>query len=332
MVVYCVNGRGRLCSQPQGEKNMGLFEKMKEPAFLKRDSSAGEQLAALQGLRETASPALQEQIDRDIRTLQAGIAGEKNILFELENSHLPMFVLHDLNLEFDGQRAQIDFLLITRRRNYVVECKNLYGNIEIGSGGDFVRTLSYGRHLQKEGIYSPITQNQRHLDLIFQLRRAEKSNALIRTLFEKNFSENYRSIIVLANPKTVLNTRYAKREVREMVVRADQLADYIRRSNAQSNLSSSSDREMEELARFFLAQHRPASTDFTAKYRQQEGEPAIPPADLLPSPDEHSPRLLCPRCGAPMVRRRATRGPNAGKEFYGCTNYPRCRGIVNIEQ
>ena len=43
-------------------------------------------------------------------------------------------------------------------------------------------------------------------------------------------------------------------------------------------------------------------------------------------------QLLCPRCGAPMVRRRATRGPNAGKEFYGCTNYPRCRGIVNIDQ
>ena len=311
---------------------MGLFDKIKEPVFLKRDSSAGEQLAALQALRETVPPALQEQIDRDIRALQIGIAGEKNILFELENSHLPMFVLHDLNLEFDGKKAQIDFLLITRRRNYVVECKNLYGNIEIGSGGDFVRTLSYGGRFQKEGIYSPITQTQRHLDLIFQLRRAEKSNALTRSLFEKNFSENYRSVIVLANPKTVLNTRYAKREVREMVIRTDQLADYIRRSNARSNLSSS-DKEMEALARFFLAQHRPASTDFTAKYRQQlEGEAPQPPAEPSPSPAEHSPQLLCPRCGALMVRRRATRGPNAGKEFYGCTNYPRCRGIVNIDQ
>ncbi len=332
MAVHCTKSCGHKRSRQQGERDMGLFEKIKEPVFLKRDSSADEQLAALQALRETVPPALQEQIDRDIRALQAGIAGEKNILFELENSHLPMFVLRDLNLEFDGKKAQIDFLLITRRRNYVVECKNLYGNIEIGSGGDFVRTLSYGGRFQKEGIYSPITQNQRHLDLIFELRRAEKSNVLIRSLFEKNFSENYRSVIVLANPKTVLNTRYAKREVREIVIRADQLADYIRRSNAQSNLSSASNKEMEALARFFLAQHHPASADFTAKYRQQQGESAEPQADPPPSSAAHSPQLLCPRCGAPMVRRRATRGPNAGKEFYGCTNYPRCRGIVNIDQ
>lgn len=301
---------------------MGLFEKIKEPVFLKRDSSADEQLAALQALRETALPALQEQIDRDIRALQAGIAGEKNILFELENSHLPMFALRDLNLEFDGKKAQIDFLLITRHRNYVVECKNLYGNIEIGSGGNFVRTLSYGGRFQKEGIYSPITQNQRHLDLIFELRRAEKSNALIRSLFEKNFSENYRSVIVLANPKTVLNTRYAKREVREMVIRADQLADYIRRSNAQSNLSSASDKEMEALARFFLAQHHPASADFTAKYRQQQGESAEPQADPPPPLPRTPPSFSARGAGPPWCAGGPPGVPTRGRSSTAAPTIP----------
>ena len=110
------------------------------------------------------------------------------------------------------------------------------------------------------------------------------------------------------------------------------LIHIFRRSNAQSNLSSASDKEIEALARFFLAQHHPASAAFTAKSRQQQGESAGPQADPPPSTAAHSPHPLCPRCGAPMVRRRATRGPNAGKEFYGCTNYPRCRGIVNIDQ
>jgi restriction system protein len=32
-----------------------------------------------------------------------------------------------------------------------------------------------------------------------------------------------------------------------------------------------------------------------------------------------------------MVKRKATKGPNAGKEFYGCSNYPRCRCIINIQ-
>ncbi len=34
----------------------------------------------------------------------------------------------------------------------------------------------------------------------------------------------------------------------------------------------------------------------------------------------------CPRCGAPMTRRTARRGPTAGKAFWGCTRYPACRG------
>lgn len=36
----------------------------------------------------------------------------------------------------------------------------------------------------------------------------------------------------------------------------------------------------------------------------------------------------CPKCGAEMVQRTARSGANAGKVFWGCTNYPRCRGIV----
>lgn len=39
---------------------------------------------------------------------------------------------------------------------------------------------------------------------------------------------------------------------------------------------------------------------------------------------------LCPRCGAAMVKRTARRGQNAGREFWGCTGYPRCRGIVDV--
>ena len=36
----------------------------------------------------------------------------------------------------------------------------------------------------------------------------------------------------------------------------------------------------------------------------------------------------CPKCGRPMVRRTARRGANVGSEFWGCSEFPRCRGIV----
>ena len=39
---------------------------------------------------------------------------------------------------------------------------------------------------------------------------------------------------------------------------------------------------------------------------------------------------LCPVCGAEMRKMVAKKGANTGKEFWGCTNYPNCKGTVKI--
>jgi restriction system protein len=43
-----------------------------------------------------------------------------------------------------------------------------------------------------------------------------------------------------------------------------------------------------------------------------------------------TPPVECPKCGSPMVKRVATRGPKAGDSFWGCSNYPRCNGIRSV--
>jgi hypothetical protein len=53
---------------------------------------------------------------------------------------------------------------------------------------------------------------------------------------------------------------------------------------------------------------------------------ALLPAEAAAQPAE----LSCARCGAPMCQRVAKRGERAGEQFWGCTNYPRCRHIVPI--
>jgi len=45
--------------------------------------------------------------------------------------------------------------------------------------------------------------------------------------------------------------------------------------------------------------------------------------------EEASPR--CPKCGSKMVLRTAKRGDNQGGKFWGCSRYPECRGIINLE-
>lgn len=40
----------------------------------------------------------------------------------------------------------------------------------------------------------------------------------------------------------------------------------------------------------------------------------------------------CPKCGGDMVVRTAKRGHHAGQKFWGCTQYPKCRGILPVEK
>jgi four helix bundle suffix protein len=39
----------------------------------------------------------------------------------------------------------------------------------------------------------------------------------------------------------------------------------------------------------------------------------------------------CPDCGKPMARRTAKSGKNPGKVFWGCTGYPDCKGVREVE-
>lgn len=40
----------------------------------------------------------------------------------------------------------------------------------------------------------------------------------------------------------------------------------------------------------------------------------------------------CPRCSSGMVERKARRGKNSGKNFLGCSNFPRCRGTRDLPE
>lgn len=312
---------------------MGLFDRMKEPVFLKSSSTADMQLEQLHALLADAPSDMKETVEQQIRLVEAGIAGEKNIDFELRNSHYPMFILHDLYIKKGDLTAQIDYLIVTRGITFFIECKNLYGNIEIDHSGNFIRTFSYGKYVKKEGLYSPVTQNQRHLDLMRQIRAEDKS-AIIRSAWEKNFPKWNKSIVVLANPRTVLNDRFAPKEIRQQVIRADQLVAYIKRSNeAISREDLSSDKDMEKRANLYLSLHTENETDYTAVLKEQikaslqQSEKDIAIADANTS---SSAVPVCPLCGAAMVLRTARAGINADKQFYGCSNYPKCHGIVNI--
>ena len=166
---------------------MGLFNKVKEPIFLKESSTAEEQIRKLRKLEAELNEEGKAIIEQDIRYLEYGIVGEKNIAFELRNSHIPIYILHDIYLSYEDLSAQIDYLIFTRKFCFVIECKNLYGDIEVNNMGDFIRTMSFDKTKKKEGIYSPITQNKRHLDLMRKIRY-DQANLAGKINFNNNFN------------------------------------------------------------------------------------------------------------------------------------------------
>lgn len=352
---------------------MGLFDKIKKPVFLK-DSTKDEKIVEeLEWLSDLANENGKKQIKQEIKRIKYGIIGEKKIEFELKNSHIPMFVIHDLYLEHDGLSAQIDYLVLTKKRFFVIECKNFYGNLTICDNGDFIRTVSYNGTTKKERVYSPITQNRRHLELIRAMRLNEHNNFITKALFDKYFYENYRSIVVLANYKGFLNNKYAPKEIAEQVINADQLIDYIRKANSEKGANDLFEKQLEDLAQYFIKCDKENPTAYLEKYQklvpipkdetvaEKESSTSEPVESGLDSTQKvsnseghiskakncaHTDTLLenklnepsiisevpvCKRCGAPMVKKTAKRGDNKGNQFWGCSRFPKCRFILNIE-
>lgn len=255
---------------------MGLWDKLREPVFLKESSDAQKQIRMLEELAPRLTVEGQEILWQDIRFLEYGIQGERQIAYELKNSHMPMYIFHDIYLEDAELSAQIDYIVVTRKICFIIECKNLYGDIEITPSGEFYRIMEINGRRRKEAIYSPVTQNEHHLELLKKIRLDEKGNFLFRRMAEKQFDRRYQSIVVLANPKTLLYAQNTDPSIREKVIRADQLVAYLRKQYQLSAEAELSDKKLNEWAESFFDLHQEKNKNYLRKYQPYLREDARP--------------------------------------------------------
>ena len=64
---------------------------------------------------------------------------------------------------------------------------------------------------------------------------------------------------------------------------------------------------------------------------------AVPATDQVASnpvtsekPGQELAAPVCPKCASSMVKRQAAKGPHAGKFFWACSTYPKCRQVIEI--
>ncbi|WP_338472824.1 NERD domain-containing protein [Niallia sp. XMNu-256] len=250
------------------------------PIFIKDFERENQQLMDLIELSDRVKSNKKKLIDKDIALLKYGMDGEQNVYYELKNSFIPMLCLHDIRLEYNGYAAQFDFIVITSKYIYVIETKKLSGDVEINSDGDFIRILKngYGKIIKKEGMYSPISQNKRHVNILKEILINE---GVIRTL-------PIESAVVIANAKTIVKKDKAPKEISNVIYKYDQIVNLLNRElNDKNNEKNMLEKYMYQIANFLMDHHKPITYDYMAKYSLTEGDfqkedPVmnLPPSDL----------------------------------------------------
>lgn len=194
--------------------NSDIFGKFKDVKLYYNGDTALKRLEKLEKLEKN------NEIEYKINCIKKGINGENKILYTLMHSDIPMYILHDLNLEVDGFKSQIDFIVVTKKIIYIIESKDLNGNLDIEEDGTFTRRI--GKY--KKGIKNPITQNMEHELTLNKISKLEKLHT------------KYKSIVVLSNDNAYINYKKGSKSKFNNIVRNDQLYNYLKNSSHNLNI------------------------------------------------------------------------------------------------
>lgn len=246
---------------------MIIFNKFNETVFYKKSTELEKQIQVLKNLHEKYPK--NDKIARQLKLFELGIYGEKQIEYELKNANIGMYVLHDVNICSDDLKAQIDYIIITPAYTYFIECKNLIGNIIINDRGDFVREYSYNGQKYKEGIYSPLRQAEKHIDLFKKVWQT-RHNTLYHNIlnYKKKFDLWNKPLVVLSNSKNIIDVRKAPKDIKDKIVRSDYLVSLIKKdiSKCSKDLLSTKN-QMEKNAYTIMADYnRTVYKDYEAEF------------------------------------------------------------------
>lgn len=241
---------------------MGLLDKLlgygeiKGPEFTKDFSvEDNSQINNLLQLLEQVTDESKLKVEKELLNMRSGLSGEKNVYFELKNSRLPIVCLHDIRLEYKNYEAQFDFIVIASEFILALETKKLFGNITIDNEGNFTREYLINNRLYKEGMYSPITQNERHIRLLKEFLKDKK---LIK------YCPIY-PLIVIANDKTIVNKKYAKADIKNVIIKHDQLIEKLNQFLKENDSVKLKHNYMRAIAGAILKENKPIEYDYIKK-------------------------------------------------------------------
>ncbi|MBN8279150.1 MAG: NERD domain-containing protein [Gammaproteobacteria bacterium] len=200
--------------------------------------------------------------------------------------------VHDVTLPTPDGTTQIDLIIVSRFGVFVVETKMLSGWI---FGDAYQKQWTQVLFRTKTRFQNPIHQNFKHV-------KALEALLLLPP-------ETIHSVVVFTGSGEFKTPMPAN------VLRSGSLQTYIK-SFTQVVLSED---QVQNALLQIQTQRLPVSWETQRQHIRHLRSRADPTAERK-----------CPKCGSPMVIRTARRGVGAGKQFWGCSAYPKCRMIQDI--
>lgn len=230
---------------------MGLFDKFTDTIIFKTDSELRSRYDALNHLIQEYPN--NDDLTKEYQIIKAGLAGEDEIEYQLKKSHVGMYVLRDVKVRYEDLTAQIDYVVLTPVYTYLIECKNLTGNIIVDEKGDFIREIIVNGKKVRKGMYSPLRQVEAQKEVLRKIWENTHSK-LAKFIFSAGFDKNKKVLVVVANKDTVLNTRFAPKDIKYSVIRADSLVKQIQHDidHVDAKEYHFSKKDMEKLAQSYL--------------------------------------------------------------------------------
>lgn len=223
-----------------------------------------------------------------------GIFGEflvNRLLSKLPESDYTL--IKDVTLPTSDGTTQVDHIVVSKYGIFVVETKNMKGWI-FGSARQKLWIQKIYRHSSK--FQNPLHQNYKHIKALETLLgcSADYLHSVIVFIGDSTFKTEM--------PPNVTYARGSIRYIQQFnkVVFSDK--DYARLTDSINQIKLK----------------RGVITDL--KHRNHVKE-------IVASKVSSN---QCPRCGSEMVLRETKRGENIGKQFWGCSTFPKCRAVKQL--
>lgn len=237
--------------------------------------------------------------ERYTREVLVSLTGYKRFL---SNCYLP---------KPDGTFTEVDVILLHESGLYVFEVKNYSGWI-FGEEGQkqWTQILPANRGLSKSiQFFNPILQNKVHLKW---LREYIGEDAPLYSYIVFSDRCELKKITLTSNEHVVLNRRnliYRVRrnaELKGAVLTEEKIDALYNKLYPLTQVT-----EEQKAAHVKSVEQKKQHDRKTEEIKTQKGS--------------------CPRCGSALVLRTARKGPQAGKQFWGCSNFPQCRFVKQVE-